>query len=144
MFNNSRKFLLLRLNNLKVECYSLMILLHFSFLLQSHNFLLWYSGIRLNFLFFLSTTVWRCYLSLGQFQNSIVLFSQFLKNTLRSLDIVIVCCWYGCIERLNIFFAVWIASVMIMMCQVCYIWTVWLILHLMVNNLTSIGIILTA
>ena len=80
-----------------------MMLLHSFFLLKSYNDLLGYKRIRLNFFVSLSTIIYRCHLSLGQSQNSMVLSMYLLKNALDSLDITINYYQYGCVEELKFF-----------------------------------------
>ena len=93
-FSRSRNCFSWRSDAWKVICQFLIILLHSSFLLKSHDVFAGDIGIRLNFFILLSTNACKNYLaSLGQSQNSMMLDGCLLKNNLRSSRTAIDCCW---------------------------------------------------
>jgi len=73
----------------------LLLFLHSSFLLKSHDDLYGKIESILNYLVSLFTAEWRGHLVLlEQSQNTIELLELLLKKALRSWDIIIKCNWY--------------------------------------------------
>ena len=118
-----RKFFLLRFNVLKLFYHSLIMLLHSSFLLKSHDDLLEYKRMRLNFFVSLSTSLCKCQLlSLEQSQNLTLLFDCSPKNLWKYFDITIVWFWNRCIVELKNFLAACKVSVIMIIWKVLEIW----------------------
>jgi len=93
---------------------------------------------------FLSTALWRTQLLwLEHSQNSIEFFWLCEKNVWSSLRIAAAWIWYGWYNRLKIFLATWIESVMIMIFEILLWFVAWLIPHLIANCLASMLMILT-
>ena len=112
---NSRKFLLLYLEAWKYICYLLIIISHFSFLLNSHDILLGRTGPTLRYFDFLSTNKYEDHLILSEQSQKVIGSLEFLlKKYLRSLDIIIECSWNGWTDILSICLATRMVLVIMM------------------------------
>ena len=77
---------------------------------------------------------------LGKSQNSMVLLRSLSKNFLSLLEINDIWIWNGCDNESNILFAVWMESVMIMICSILGKLVTWLIPHLVAKILALVNV----
>ena len=121
---------------------------HSSFLLKSQESLLEYMRVSLKDLVSESTALWRCHLEqLGHSQNSMWLSGWWKKKKqsfFRIVRIETTCFWKGWEKGSNIFFAVWIKSVTMMIVEMKSWLVAWLMLHLIATSSASVLVMFRA
>ena len=91
------------------------------------------------------TILWECQLhQLGHSQNSIEFTWWREKNTWSLFRMIAECFWNRWNNKSNIFLAVWIKSVTMIIFEILFRLVAWLIPHLMANNSASVLMIFRA